>query len=172
MSNAAAQYWARADANCNAQVEGARPGHYQTTLYQNELNRCSIRGEQPAERLSRRKAASRQVPDPDQFFTRPKRGTRLSIASLRDICPGRRTPVDQGQPGLGSVTPPPSNQPDSRGITPGIYRGNNVLFEYVIPRTTPHAGLNSLDISAASGKAGDGFLTPGFVYDCVQWIER
>ncbi|MCR8932237.1 MULTISPECIES: rhamnogalacturonan lyase B N-terminal domain-containing protein [unclassified Pseudomonas] len=66
--------------------------------------------------------------------------------------------------------PPPTNQPDSRGITRGTYRGNNSLFEVSVPVAALHPGANFLEIGVASAKAGDGFLSPGFVFDSVQWV--
>ncbi|UZJ57765.1 polysaccharide lyase family protein [Pseudomonas sp. KU26590] len=66
--------------------------------------------------------------------------------------------------------PPPPDQPDSRGITRGTYRGNNTLYETTVPGTALHAGANVIEIGVASGKAGTGFLSPGFVFDSVQWV--
>lgn len=66
--------------------------------------------------------------------------------------------------------PPASNQPNSRGVTRGTYRGNNSLFEVRVPAAALHAGANSLEIGVASGQAGSGFLSPGFVFDSVQWV--
>jgi len=37
LRNAGAEYWTRADANGNFALTGLRPGHYQITLYDNEL---------------------------------------------------------------------------------------------------------------------------------------
>ncbi|CAM3366895.1 rhamnogalacturonase B [Pseudomonas floridensis] len=67
--------------------------------------------------------------------------------------------------------PAASDQPDSRGISRGTYRGNNALFEFNIPASALHAGTNSLEIDVASGKSARDFLSPGFVYDSVQLIE-
>ncbi|MCD5992459.1 rhamnogalacturonase B [Pseudomonas sp. CDFA 602] len=67
--------------------------------------------------------------------------------------------------------PPAPNQPESRGITRGTYRGNNTLFEVSIPGSALQSGLNSLDIGVASGKTGAGFLSPAIVFDSVQLIE-
>ncbi|WP_421523956.1 rhamnogalacturonan lyase B N-terminal domain-containing protein [Pseudomonas yamanorum] len=234
LSNAAAQYWARADANGNAQVEGVRPGHYRTTLYQNELEvargtvdimpgthaQLTLNAQVPQGRVkwqigmadgtpagflnasrlaSEHPSDSRMAPWKSLTYTvgssplsdfpavqwrAVNSPTRINFSlgpnEVRDYRlrlyvtlaqAGGRPQIKVNQ-GWEAPLPPASNQPDSRGITRGTYRGNNVLFEYVIPRTTLHAGLNSVDISAASGKVGDGFLSPGFVYDCVQWIEQ
>jgi len=67
--------------------------------------------------------------------------------------------------------PPASNQPDSRGITRGTYRGNNTMFEVSIPATALQVGVNSLEIGVASGNTGKGSLSPGFVFDSVQWVQ-
>jgi len=64
--------------------------------------------------------------------------------------------------------PPASNQPNSRGITRGTYRGNNTMFEVSIPASALRPGTNTLEIGVASGQAGSGFLSPGFVFDSVQ----
>lgn len=68
--------------------------------------------------------------------------------------------------------PPAANQPNSRGITRGTYRGNNSLFEVRVPAAALHAGANSLEIDVTSGQAGSGFLSPGFVFDSVQWVPE
>lgn len=67
--------------------------------------------------------------------------------------------------------PPASNQPNSRGITRGTYRGNNTVFEVNIPASALRPGTNSLEIGVASGQAGSGFLSPGFVFDSVQLMQ-
>lgn len=68
--------------------------------------------------------------------------------------------------------PKASSQPDSRGITRGTYRGNNTVFDVSVPAAALHAGLNTLEIGVASGKTGQGFLSPGFVFDSVQWVQE
>lgn len=68
--------------------------------------------------------------------------------------------------------PQASSQPDSRGITRGTYRGNNTVFDVSVPAAALHAGLNTLEIGVASGKTGQGFLSPGFVFDSVQWVQE
>ncbi|WP_205956432.1 rhamnogalacturonan lyase B N-terminal domain-containing protein [Pantoea stewartii] len=67
--------------------------------------------------------------------------------------------------------PPASDQPASRGITRGTFRGNNALFTFVLPASALQAGINTLDINVASGQKGTGFLSPGFVYDSIQLVR-
>lgn len=67
--------------------------------------------------------------------------------------------------------PPPPEQPDSRGITRGTYRGNNTLYEFPVPGSALHAGTNLIEIGVASGNTGAGFLSPGFVVDSVQLVS-
>jgi rhamnogalacturonan endolyase len=66
--------------------------------------------------------------------------------------------------------PPATNrqQPNSRGVTRGTYRGNNMEFTVDIPASAFVAGTNTIAISSASGSAGTGFLSPSFVYDAVR----
>lgn len=66
--------------------------------------------------------------------------------------------------------PPRPEQPDSRGITRGTYRGNNTVYLFDIPASALQAGLNTLDIDVASGSPDNGFLGPGIVFDSVQWL--
>ncbi|KAJ6499472.1 polysaccharide lyase family 4, domain III-domain-containing protein [Mycena vulgaris] len=57
-----------------------------------------------------------------------------------------------------SAVPPAPSQPDSRGVTHGTWRGNNILYTYAIPSGTLVAGSNTITISVASGSSGDTFL--------------
>jgi len=67
--------------------------------------------------------------------------------------------------------PPVPEQPRSRGITRGSYRGNNTLYEFDIPASALNAGNNSLSMHAISGSSGEQFLSPGFVYDSVMLVD-
>jgi rhamnogalacturonan endolyase len=69
-----------------------------------------------------------------------------------------------------STLPPPSNQPNSRSITRGTYRGNNVTFIYNIPTSALVAGTNTIDINVNSGSGGTGFLSPAIVYDAIDFL--
>ncbi|MDQ1092026.1 rhamnogalacturonan endolyase [Xanthomonas sacchari] len=66
--------------------------------------------------------------------------------------------------------PPRPEQPDSRGITRGTYRGNNTVYLVDIPASAVQAGRNTLDIEVASGTPDNGFLGPGLVFDSVQLL--
>lgn len=233
LSNASAQYWARADAHGDAQLTGVRPGRYRATLYQNELEVAQGSVDVKAASLAR-VALSAQLPAgdvkwqigvPDGTPAGFLNASRLAsahpsdarmaawgpltytvgtstlgdfpAAQWRDInSPTRidfvlgpnevhdyrlRVYVSLAQAGgrprvrvnqsWEAPVPAASNQPESRGITRGTYRGNNTLFDIAIPGTALHVGRNTLEIGVASGKAGTGFLSPGFVYDSVQWVS-
>ncbi|WP_045757841.1 rhamnogalacturonan lyase B N-terminal domain-containing protein [Xanthomonas albilineans] len=66
--------------------------------------------------------------------------------------------------------PPRPDQPNSRGITRGTYRGNNTVYLVDIPATALQAGLNWVDIDVVSGSPDNGFLGPAVVFDSVQLI--
>ncbi|AZE88711.1 rhamnogalacturonan lyase B N-terminal domain-containing protein [Pseudomonas orientalis] len=233
LSNANAEYWARADGSGRFVVTGVRPGHYQVTLYQNELEiaqstadvraggttQTNLQARPPAGQVkwqigipdgtpagflnahllaSAHPSDSRMAPwapvtytvgtSPTDAFpaaqwrdvnsptriqfvlgTNAVRDYRLRLfISLAQA--GGRPAVSVNQQWKAPV-PAASNQPDSRGITRGTYRGNNSVFEIVIPATALHAGVNTLEIGVASGKTGTGFLSPGFVFDSVQWVQ-
>ncbi|KAH6912806.1 Rhamnogalacturonase B, N-terminal-domain-containing protein [Coprinopsis sp. MPI-PUGE-AT-0042] len=57
---------------------------------------------------------------------------------------------------------------NSRGITRGTWRGENVAYDYSIPSGTLVNGQNTITISVASGSSGDTFLSPNFIYDSVE----
>ncbi|MFB3303362.1 rhamnogalacturonan lyase B N-terminal domain-containing protein [Pseudomonas sp. AMR01] len=233
LSNATAQYWARADARGDAQLTGLRPGRYRTTLYQNELEVAQGSVDVKAGNLARvtltalpptgHVAWQIGVPDgtPSGFLNASRLAsahpsdTRMAAwgpstytvgtsavgdfpaVQWRDInTPTRidfmlganeihdyrlRLYVSLAQAGgrprvslnqrWEAPVPAASNQPESRGITRGTYRGNNTVFELAVPGTALQVGRNTLEIGVASGKSGTGFLSPGFVYDSVQWVS-
>jgi len=83
--------------------------------------------------------------------------------------------VNPGTPQAWTGPTPPSTrraQPESRGVTRGTYRGNNMEFTVNIPAHAFVAGENTITISVASGEGGMGFLSPSFVYDAVQLDRR
>ncbi|WP_045737238.1 rhamnogalacturonan lyase B N-terminal domain-containing protein [Xanthomonas sp. MUS 060] len=82
---------------------------------------------------------------------------------------GARPQVSVNSQWTGPVPARP-NQPDSRGITRGTYRGNNTVYLVDIPATALQAGLNWLDIDTVSGSPDNGFLGPAVVFDSVQLI--
>lgn len=85
-------------------------------------------------------------------------GTTLAFAG------GRPQVQVNGWTGPG---PSPPTQPDSRGVTRGTYRGNNVLYTINIPSGTLVAGTNTIVINVISGSSGDKFLSPNIVLDAV-----
>ncbi|MCC4597909.1 polysaccharide lyase family protein [Xanthomonas campestris pv. phormiicola] len=66
--------------------------------------------------------------------------------------------------------PPAPEQPDSRGITRGTYRGNNTEYDIDIPAAALQAGGNSLQIDVVSGSPDNAYLGPGFVFDSVELV--
>jgi len=64
--------------------------------------------------------------------------------------------------------PGASNQPDSRSLTVGTYRGNNSMFSFDVPASAFAAGKNTLWISIVSGAGNQGFLSAGYSVDCVD----
>jgi len=67
-----------------------------------------------------------------------------------------------------SAGPAASNQPSSRSLTIGTYRGNNTLFTFHVPASAFVAGSNTLVIHVISGSTGTGFLSPGYSYDAIE----
>ncbi len=233
LSNANAEYWARADGSGRYVVTGVRPGHYRVTLYQNELEvaqttaavsaggttQTSLQAQPLAGQVkwqigmpdgtpagfrnahllaSAHPSDSRMAPwAPVTYTVGSSPVDAFPAAQWRDVnsptriqfvlaanevtayrlClfislaqAGGRPAVSVNQHWEAPV-PAASNQPDSRGITRGTYRGHNSVFEINVPATALHAGVNTLEIGVASGKTGTGFLSPGFVFDCVQWVR-
>ncbi|UZE27087.1 rhamnogalacturonan lyase B N-terminal domain-containing protein [Pseudomonas asplenii] len=233
LSNANAEYWARADGNGRFIVTGIRPGQYRVTLYQNELEVAqttatvsagsttqtslqarSLAGQvkwqiglpdgTPAGFLNAHLLASAHPSDsrmtpwaPVTYTVGTSTPNTFPAAQWRDVNSPTRIQFvlaanevrdyrlrlfitlaqAGGRPAVSvnqhweAPVPAASNQPDSRGITRGTYRGNNSLFEISIPAAALHAGVNTLEIGVASGKTGQGFLSPGFVFDSVQWVQ-
>ncbi|KAI0801488.1 polysaccharide lyase family 4 protein [Fomes fomentarius] len=66
-----------------------------------------------------------------------------------------------------SSTPAAPSQPDSRGVTRGTWRGNNIEYTYAVPSGTLTTGSNTLTINVASGSSGDAYLSPNVVIDAV-----
>lgn len=67
--------------------------------------------------------------------------------------------------------PGSSNQPKSRSLTIGTYRGNNTTFTYDVPATELVAGRNTLSFGPISGSGGEGFLAPGYSIDCIEFTQ-
>jgi rhamnogalacturonan endolyase len=73
----------------------------------------------------------------------------------------------------GWTTPwiPSTDQPSSRTMTVGTYRGNNVMFSFDIPAGTLVAGANSVTLYAMSGTSAESvWLNPSMSYDAVDMI--
>ncbi|KAJ7869982.1 polysaccharide lyase family 4 protein [Mycena leptocephala] len=68
-----------------------------------------------------------------------------------------------------SAIPAVPAQPDSRGVTRGVYRGNNIEYTYAIPTGVLFTGstVNVITVSVASGSSGDTYLSPNIVFDAV-----
>ena len=93
-------------------------------------------------------------------------GVTITFAGARPV-----VTVNPGTPAAWTGPTPPatkSAQPDSRGVTRGTYRGNNMLFTVDVPASAFVGGQNTIVIKSASGSSGTGFLSPSFVYDAVQ----
>ncbi|EJD41177.1 polysaccharide lyase family 4 protein [Auricularia subglabra TFB-10046 SS5] len=71
-----------------------------------------------------------------------------------------------------SSTPAVPSQPDSRGVTRGTWRGNNIRYTYSIPSGVLNTGstVNTLTINVASGSSGDQFLSPNVVLDAIRLV--
>jgi rhamnogalacturonan endolyase len=68
-----------------------------------------------------------------------------------------------------SSTPAASTQPESRSITIGTYRGNNMTYTYDVPASAFVSGVNTLAINVASGSSDlSAWLSASWSYDCVE----
>ncbi|KAL8382411.1 hypothetical protein RB595_006277 [Gaeumannomyces hyphopodioides] len=70
--------------------------------------------------------------------------------------------------GWGGPSPPAPVKIDSRGVTRGAYRGWGDVYDVNIPAGTLKAGQNTMTIESISGSSGGAFLSPNFIYDCVE----
>ncbi|KAG9218287.1 hypothetical protein CCMSSC00406_0009901 [Pleurotus cornucopiae] len=70
--------------------------------------------------------------------------------------------------GWSGPQPPAPSQPDSRGVTRGTWRGNNIMYTVNIPSGTLVSGTNTLVINVISGSSGDRFLSPNIVFDAIR----
>jgi len=70
-----------------------------------------------------------------------------------------------------SATPAASTQPDSRSITIGTYRGNDMMYTYSVPASAFVAGTNTMTINVASGSSDlSEWLSASWSYDCVDLL--
>ncbi|KAG8715200.1 hypothetical protein FRC08_010863 [Ceratobasidium sp. 394] len=80
---------------------------------------------------------------------------------------GGRPQVDIN--GWTGPAPPAPNQPDSRGVTRGTWRGNNTLYTVSIPSgVLISTAVNVMTITVISGSSGDVYLSPNVVVDAVR----
>ncbi|EAW13419.1 putative rhamnogalacturonase B [Aspergillus clavatus NRRL 1] len=70
-----------------------------------------------------------------------------------------------------AAAPPAPKNLDSRGVTRGAYRGLGEVYDVAIPAGTIVAGVNTITISVVSGNSGEKFLSPNFVFDCVELFQ-
>ncbi|KAJ5979788.1 hypothetical protein N7481_007086 [Penicillium waksmanii] len=70
----------------------------------------------------------------------------------------------------GSIPSAPTNL-DSRGVTRGAYRGLGEVYDVSIPSGTIVAGTNTITINVVSGSSGDTYLSPNFIFDCVELFQ-
>ncbi|EKV08477.1 hypothetical protein PDIG_58200 [Penicillium digitatum PHI26] len=89
-------------------------------------------------------------------------GTTLSFASGR--------PQVNVNSYSGPIPSAPTNL-KSRGVTRGAYRGFGEVYDISIPAGTIVAGSNTITISVASGSSGDTYLSPNFIFDCVELFQ-
>ncbi|KAJ5407043.1 hypothetical protein N7465_008327 [Penicillium sp. CMV-2018d] len=89
-------------------------------------------------------------------------GTTLSFASGR--------PQAKVNSYSGAIPSAPTNL-NSRGVTRGAYRGLGEVYDISIPADTIVAGTNTITISVASGSSGDTYLSPNFIFDCVELFQ-
>lgn len=68
-----------------------------------------------------------------------------------------------------AATPAAPTKIDSRGLTRGAYRGYGEVYTFSIPSSALVAGVNTIQISCASGSTGTDFLNPNFIYDAVEF---
>lgn len=74
--------------------------------------------------------------------------------------------------GTTSGVPGISTQPTTRTLTVGSYRGNNTIYDFNIAASQLVAGINTLQISAASGNSGTKFLSPGYSFDAIDLVKN
>ncbi|MFM1770347.1 MAG: hypothetical protein RJA22_2876 [Verrucomicrobiota bacterium] len=70
-----------------------------------------------------------------------------------------------------SANPSPSSQPDTRTLTVGTYRGNNVTYTFAVPASAFVVGTNTLTIYPISGTTSTGWLSPGYSLDCLDFYQ-
>lgn len=82
--------------------------------------------------------------------------------------PGR----PQVQIGGWSSSPALYDQPDTRSLTVGTYRGNNITYTVTIPSTRLVVGQNTMRVAVIGNTPGyTPFLTAGISIDCIDMLE-
>jgi rhamnogalacturonan endolyase len=70
-----------------------------------------------------------------------------------------------------SPAPSSSTQPDSRIVTIGTYRGNNVMYTYDVPASAFVSGANTLTVWCISGDSVSGWTGPAVSFDCIELLN-
>ncbi|MES2657943.1 MAG: rhamnogalacturonan lyase B N-terminal domain-containing protein [Verrucomicrobiota bacterium] len=70
-----------------------------------------------------------------------------------------------------SANPSPSTQPDTRTLTVGTYRGNNVIYTFAVPANAFVLGTNTLWVTPISGSGATGFLSAGYSIDSIDFYQ-
>ncbi|EIM82884.1 polysaccharide lyase family 4 protein [Stereum hirsutum FP-91666 SS1] len=91
----------------------------------------------------------------------------LDIGTTWSFAGGRPQVTVNGWTG---PTPAAPTNLDSRGVTRGTWRGNNVLYTVDIPDGTLYTGstVNVITINVVSGSSGDTYLSPNIVFDAIR----
>ncbi|KAI0021731.1 polysaccharide lyase family 4 protein [Xylariomycetidae sp. FL0641] len=89
----------------------------------------------------------------------------LRIATTLAFAGARPQAIVNGWKGPIPAQPP---KIDSRGVTRGAYRGHGEVYDVAVPAGTLRRGANSLTIQSVSGSSGATFLSPNFIFDCVE----
>ncbi|KAL7414977.1 Rhamnogalacturonase B, N-terminal-domain-containing protein [Mrakia frigida] len=88
----------------------------------------------------------------------------LVIGTTSAFAGGRPQVTTNGVVGTANAAPVDLN---SRGITRGTWRGNNVAYSQAIASGVLVVGTNTIVINVISGSSGTTYLSPNFVYDYV-----
>ncbi|MCL6735279.1 rhamnogalacturonan lyase B N-terminal domain-containing protein [Streptomyces neyagawaensis] len=104
--------------------------------------------------------------------------TAAQAAAARTLRIGVTDAFSNGRPRVTvnewvSPVPAPPEQPSTRSLTTGSYRGNNHMFTFQVPALAWKSntrGYNVLKIDVVSGSSGRAFLSPGTSFDCVDLL--
>ena len=72
--------------------------------------------------------------------------------------------------GVSSAVPAILEQPNTRTLTVGTYRGNNYTYTFPIDAANLVVGTNTLTLAPASGNTGTTYLSPGLSIDAVDML--